>query len=227
MKAEAVADRLGIELAGEDDDALESVVQAAAPEDPEAGAQADTADVRDELKEDFSANSSPEYRAAALRLLDAIDRGLRTGNGNANHDPRNGEFASGYNADAEETKGNKAMREAIDGRKDVLHAMNQREVGPIDFRYGDSESGLVYLMNRRDAQYRKYGGETGDQIAMHMPRVIAHGTLHLEGEKAVIEFEGYRAILKKGFGKGWGKGKSRNHWLLNGYDLNPEKGRGR
>ena len=113
------------------------------------------------------------------------------------------------------------MRTVLDEKVDVLNAMEHPTLGSIDFRYGDGKRGIIYLMARRDAQQKAMGGESGEQIAMRMPAVIAHGTVRMEGRDAVIEHEGYRAILTKGFD---GK-KETNRWLLNGYDLSEKKGR--
>jgi hypothetical protein len=78
VKAEQIADRLGIEIAAEGELALLSIVAAAAAADPAAGEQAETTDVRRALGVDFSANAA--LRIQANRLLDSIDEGLRTAN---------------------------------------------------------------------------------------------------------------------------------------------------
>jgi hypothetical protein len=77
VNAASIADRLGIELAGDEEDALEAVGEA--PGDPEAQTQEETADVRDAMREDFSANSA--FGRAAINLLDKIEAALRTANG--------------------------------------------------------------------------------------------------------------------------------------------------
>jgi len=81
VNAASVADRLGIELAENGEPALESIVAAASTDDPNAGKQADTTDVRDSLREDFTSNAAaPGYAVAVEKLLSAIDEGLRTAN---------------------------------------------------------------------------------------------------------------------------------------------------
>jgi hypothetical protein len=94
VNAASIADRLGIELAGDREDALEAVGTASG--DPEAQTQEETADVRDAMREDFSANSATGR--AALVLLDKIEEGLRTANGtfNPGEHPRDekGQFAA-------------------------------------------------------------------------------------------------------------------------------------
>ncbi|HEX4085910.1 MAG TPA: DUF935 family protein [Chthoniobacteraceae bacterium] len=92
VNAASVADRLGIEVAGDGEDALAPIGQATG--DPDAQTQEATTDVRDALKDDFSANSA--FKRAALNVLDKIDAGLRTANAFHADQPRDeaGRFAS-------------------------------------------------------------------------------------------------------------------------------------
>jgi hypothetical protein len=136
VNAASIADRLGIELAGDEEDALEAV--GAASGDPEAQTQEETADVRDAMREDFSANSA--FGKAALNLLDKIEAGLRTANGSftPGEHPRDerGRFASLpliSIPDEGWTGSRKEMSDKADGIMRGFTTVEHPKVGTIHF----------------------------------------------------------------------------------------------
>ncbi len=209
VELDTVAERLGITLTEDADAALQPAVQ------PGATADGENAETQKRGEKTKTANA-----AGLARLQELVEAALRTANApfEESQHPRgeHGQFAK-----AQQARGEQAMRTALDEKTDVLNAMEHPDLGPIDFRYGDKKRGIAHLILRRDGYHAKHGGETGEQIALRMPRIIAHGTVTIEGNEAVIEHEGYRAILTKG----WDGQKQTNRWLLNGYDVDEKKGR--
>jgi hypothetical protein len=165
-------------------------------------------------------------RKLALRLLS---------NSNPNHDPANGRFSScgsggsysGVYQSAEHeaqqiANGRAAMERVIASQADHLDAMHRPGVGNIDFRWGNSGGGVRHILEKREREGRQHAlaGQTGREIAMKMPEVIANGKLGApyadrNGRKRSIDHGGYRAVLSLDHGE---KGKKqRRAWLLTGF----------
>lgn len=119
--------------------------------------------------------------------------------------------------DAQRQRGDAAMETVIKEKTDVMHAMDHHELGPVDFR----QEGAQHVIERGDDRHAKFGGPTGEEVLRKMPTVIAHGAVNtdLATRKAVVEHEGYRAILAKDY-----HGSPSNRWLLSGYDVDEKKG---
>ncbi len=120
-------------------------------------------------------------------------------------------------------RGKIAMAQVLADHRDVIGAMERKELGKIDFLWGDEKGGIYHLLLRREAQRARFPGSlTGEGIAAMMPKVIAKGTIvSMETRSIEIEYLGFKAFLAKDF-----HGKPSNHWLLNGFDMDPiKKGR--
>jgi hypothetical protein len=108
-------------------------------------------------------------------------------------------------AEIEEARGRRAMLTAIQQQRDAISAMNDPELGPIDFIYeGRGNKGVKWIVA---------------DSATHAPHVIAHGTkLARNGNVQVIVKDGWRVVLTKS------EDRDRRHWLLTAYL--PDKGKG-
>lgn len=216
VELDTVAERLGVTLCEDEEDALQPAVKAAAPGDFTAEAQ------RTQREE----KESTANAAGLARLRQLVEEALRTGNANPNHDPTgrfasyNGAYADAAAEAAEIEKGRVAMQAAITAQADQLNAMHRPGVGTIDFRWGNSGGGVRHIIEKRDregAQRQSLAGQSGEKIAMRIPEVIAKGTLgppyaDKNGRKRNIEHEGMRAVLSLDFERG-----DRRVWLLSGF----------
>lgn len=121
-------------------------------------------------------------------------------------------------------RGKIAMQQVLATHTDVLEAMSRPEFGPIDFRWGDESGGVLHLLKRREAQRARFPDSlTGEGIAAMMPEVIAKGVAeHVKERKATISYLGFKAVLGKDL-----HGTPVDRWLLDGFDIDAAKGRGK
>jgi hypothetical protein len=178
-------------------------------------------------------NASPKAAkvlndAATVNLAQALARQAtaRAGGGNPNHDAHGlfSSYSSGggggdnYDPHEEQRKGEAAMRRALETKADVNNAMRQRELGEIDFKWGDEGDGAPDYKGGKGIA--KIAAKHPEALAK-MPEVIAHGKItEHQGNVVIIEKDGWKAVLTKT------TGRDANHWLLSGY-LPNEKGGGR
>lgn len=128
----------------------------------------------------------------------------------------NGRFAKTASIAA----GNAAVEKALSTKADVMDAMEREDVGPIDFRWGNERMGLAHVKARADARNAKFqDGIDGETVLRKLPTVIAEGQITQRGSRTVtIEHEGYRVTLTNQW-----KNKPSKHWVLSGYDMDPQK----
>lgn len=125
-------------------------------------------------------------------------------------------------ATAEEVAGRAAMRQVLERGTDAPSAMFRRELGEIDFPWGEVGGvkpgdvrptgglGVSHLVAGRSAQ-----GFDGQQVAMTMPEVLARGRLGAPYGPAGAQRRNVslgpdaEAVLSQGPG---------NHWLLTGWN---------
>jgi hypothetical protein len=180
-------------------------------------------------------NASPKAAkvlndTATVNLAQALARQAtaRAGGGNPNHG-EHGLFSSAseggggsgdaYDPHEQQRRGEAAMEQAIQSKADVVNAMHQRELGPIDFKWGSEGDGPPDY--NRGNGVAKIIAKHGEASARKMPEIIAHGKIIAHnGNVVVMEKDGWKAMLTKT------AGRDTNHWLLSGY-LPKEKGGGR
>lgn len=127
--------------------------------------------------------------------------------------------SGGSGVEAEITRGEAAMTRAIDTRSDVLDAMVKPGAGSIDFIWGNKGGGVAHIIDKRDREGRQrksLAGQSGREVALKMPEVIARGTLgppraDRSGVKRTIEWQGYKAVLSLS------RDGNRRAWLLSGF----------
>ncbi len=121
---------------------------------------------------------------------------------------------------AQIARGKAAVDQALATRADVPDAMSHPDFGEIDFRWGNDKEGVQHVLQRAEDRLKKWpDGPSGETVMRMMPLVIARGKVAASGRVAVIEYNGYRAMLARDL-----HGKDSNRWLLSGYDVSPEKG---
>jgi hypothetical protein len=116
-------------------------------------------------------------------------------------------------------KGRKAMAEVIAKKSDVLGAMDRPGVGPVDFIWGHKGGGICHIIdkrNREGLQSARLRGQSGHDVAMMMPEVVARGKLSppyadANGPKRSVEWNGYKAVLSLR------RDGQRRAWLLSGF----------
>lgn len=106
-----------------------------------------------------------------------------------------------------ELKGVRAVQEVLRTKSDVLGAMDDPELGPIDFRHGDKYGGFM-----------KISGKHGEKAALDTPTVIAFGTRSKpyinDRNKYRMEIRlGRKVVVLNNDYQG-----QRGHWVLSAYD---------
>ena len=172
------------------------------------------------LAEAKGGTAVPAVRASLVRAGGNKNSG-RYPKGSGDHSTSQPDDSRAYDPNAEQKRGEAAMDTLIKEKTDVRHAMTHPQFGPIDFRYGDVDEGAMHIYKRAEERRVKFGdGPTGEETLRKLPSVIAHGVVKTDGRVATIEHDGYRALLARDF-----HGQPSNRWLLNGYDIDPSKGR--
>ncbi len=117
-------------------------------------------------------------------------------------------------------KGIDAMDKVIRTRGNVLAAIHRKDIGDIDFLWGEAGNpdnnyrngyGVAHIIARRN-----YQGLDGKAIAKLMPEIIMKGKKiqGLKENRVELHHGAYVAILDKNFIDGQEK---KNHWLLTGF----------
>ena len=214
VEAATIAERLGVTLTEDADEAL----QASAPK--AAGDGTDPADPTDRTDR----KNAKTANAREARLEELIEEALRSVNGgNPNHDHSNGRFSGGEgDTRANIQHGRNALQRVVAEETDVIAAMHRQEIGGIDFVWDHKEHGIKHLIERREHQdsvrpdLNKLGSS---ELLDRVPEVIARGKINPVGSKLEIDHEGIRVILARN------DGKSANPWMMSGFELNPSSPR--
>jgi hypothetical protein len=96
-------------------------------------------------------------------------------------------------------KGLRAAESILKDHRDVLHAMERPDIGPIDFRWGDQRRGIEHIIWRREMQRLRFrSGPSGEEVVRMIPSVIAQGepTFRNDGDVEIDRGE-WRVVLTK------------------------------
>ena len=120
-------------------------------------------------------------------------------------------------------KGHESIEAALRSKTDVIGAMDDPELGLIDFRWDAHGFGIKHIIERRNA-FRDNGHPeaiSGEDMVRMLPSVIARGERRIVGKglrrDVEIDFKGLHVVLTPSL-----RGKPTNHWVMTGYDINPE-----
>ena len=120
-------------------------------------------------------------------------------------------------------KGRKSIEHAILNQTDVMDAMNDPELGTIDFRWDAHGFGIRHIIQRRN-DFRNAGHPdaiSGEDMARMIPSVITRGERTFVGKglrrDVEIDYKGLHVVLTPSL-----RGKPTNRWVMTGYDINPE-----
>ena len=120
-------------------------------------------------------------------------------------------------------KGHESIEAALRSKTDVIGAMDDPELGLIDFRWDAHGFGIKHIIERRNA-FRDSGHPeaiSGEDMVRMLPSVIARGERRIVGKglrrDVEIDFKGLHVVLTPSL-----RGKPTNHWVMTGYDINPE-----
>lgn len=120
-------------------------------------------------------------------------------------------------------KGHESIEAALRSKTDVIGAMDDPELGLIDFRWDAHGFGIKHIIERRNA-FRDNGHPeaiSGEDMVRMLPSVIARGERRIVGKglrrDVEIDFKGLHVVLTPSL-----RGKPTNHWVMTGYDINSE-----
>jgi len=146
------------------------------------------------------------------KLAEAIKQGPKAAlaNHNDNHgfhgqfssDASSGGGGGNYDPHEEQRRGEAAMEKAIKSKTDVFNAMRQKELGDIDFRWGNEKGGIAHVV-----------ADHGETTARKIPEILAHGEVSKGPTRAFVEYQGHRLVLANNY-----FGTPSNHWVISSYD---------
>lgn len=120
--------------------------------------------------------------------------------------------------DANMSRGEQSMNEALINKADVKRAMYHNELGWIDFVWGDDYKGIQHIIKQRMAKDGLSVNDVYKLLTKDLVDTIASGEVIRKQEipvstKLVVAKGDYEAILVKN--------KGNNGWLLTGWKLKP------
>ncbi|MCX6907491.1 MAG: DUF935 family protein [Verrucomicrobia bacterium] len=128
----------------------------------------------------------------------------------ASFDPNQPRAEDGQWAE-EEKRGLSNVDKAHQTKGDVMDAMSHRDLGSIDFRWG--ETGDAAKNFEGGHGFAKIIAKHGLESARRVPITISRGAVAVGKNRAFIEHEGHRVVLDKTW-----NGQPSNHWVLSGYE---------
>jgi hypothetical protein len=201
-------EQTGYELSDAPEEKEDIRVNDAVTGDEEADKEVDQ-DIQNRLRL-ISTAASDEELEREMEILNREFPALgRILNGDVSGEPRNEQGE--WSAAAAEAKGVRAVKTALQQKRDAVSAMSHPKVGAIDFPYrGRGGKGLARIV-----------ADHGEEAALHAPHVIAHGE-HLppSGNTRVITKDGWRVVLTKS------AGRDKRHWTLTAYQPEGAKKKG-
>lgn len=120
-------------------------------------------------------------------------------------------------------QGHASIEKVLQEQIDVMDAMNDPELGTIDFRWDANGFGIKHIIARRNAykDARDPNAISGEDMVRMIPSVIARGDRTFVGKglrrDVEIDFKGLHVVLTPSL-----RGKEVNHWVMTGYDINPK-----
>ncbi len=108
---------------------------------------------------------------------------------------------SGQGSVAEINKGRAAAERILATHQDQISAITHPEIGPIDFRWGNSKGGIQHIAD-------KHGRET----VLQLPQMIMDGKVRRAVKRVYVEAEHYTVMFATDHFN-----SPSNHWVLTGY----------
>ncbi len=193
VDAATVAERLGVTTTEEEEDAL--------------GGKENAETLKSEKRKGEDDPEDPRRTENAVSALEGIiAEALRSGNGDRpGHEFHGNQWGE---ATFQEQRGLRAVKTALQQKRDAVSAMNDSLLGPIDFPYvGHGGKGLKAIVEKH-----------GEEAALKAPHIIAHGEkLPPNGNEQAIRKDGWRVVLTKT------EGRDKRHWMLTAYLPDPKE----
>ncbi len=111
-------------------------------------------------------------------------------------------------AAAEIVRGTESMQRALASKKDVLSALDVPGLGPVDFRWGNSDGGIKHIVEKH-----------GEADAMQVPAMLFKGELMKGKTRAWVSTDETYVMLTNNL-----YGEPTNHWVISGYVREKKKG---